>query len=236
MRVVIVEDEPIIAQRLERQLKSVMQGLELPLDALNVFDDLDSAESYLSETPTDLLLLDLNLHGRDGFELLKQVTAQAFHTIIISAYAERAIEAFEYGVLDFIAKPFSEARLEKALSRLKNAEHSSSSAAQYLSVRKSAGIELVKVQEIDFIKADGHYSELNLTSGKTELHDKSIDKLFQLLPPNFEKIHRSYLVDFNKVQKLNIEPGGKYSLTLKSGVELPIGRSRFNDIKTKLGS
>ena len=102
MNIVIVEDEPVIAQRLARQIKAI--------DALNSaklkhFDTFDDAQAYLEENLIDLLFLDLNLHGVSGFDLLKSVAAASFHTIIVSAYAEQAIKAFEYGVVDFVAKP-----------------------------------------------------------------------------------------------------------------------------------
>ena len=114
MRVVIVEDEPTVAGRIKRLTEKILAA---ELTALIHFDELDEALDYLSSHPIDLLLLDLNLHGRDGFEILANTVSGSYHTIIISAYAEKALKAFEYGVLDFVAKPFSTARLRKAFVR-----------------------------------------------------------------------------------------------------------------------
>ena len=115
MDIVIVEDEPVIAQRLQRQVKEILVDQQ---PNIKWFDNFDDAQSYLFEQPLDLLILDLNLHGVDGFELLKTVSAESFHTIIVSVYAEKAITAFEYGVVDFVAKPFNFERLQQALLRV----------------------------------------------------------------------------------------------------------------------
>ncbi|MCJ8270572.1 MAG: response regulator [Psychrosphaera sp.] len=115
MQVVIVEDEPVIAERLERQISQILGE---KLGKIIWFDDLDDAQEHLAEHSIDLLFLDLNLHGDDGFDLLKTVTADSFHTIIVSAHADQAIKAFEIGVLDFVAKPFTQQRLEQAINRM----------------------------------------------------------------------------------------------------------------------
>jgi two-component system response regulator LytT len=87
MQVIIVEDEPVIAQRLERQISPILGD---KLNKLRWFDNLDDARDHLAEHTIDLLFLDLNLYGDDGFELLKTVTADSFHTIIVSAHADYA--------------------------------------------------------------------------------------------------------------------------------------------------
>ena len=89
----------------------------------------------------DLLLLDLNLHGKSGFLALENAVAGSFQTIIVSAYADQAITAYEYGVLDFVNKPFSRARLEKALNRFLNSDYIPVNQTRYLSIRKNAGIK-----------------------------------------------------------------------------------------------
>lgn len=231
MHVLIVEDEPIIAQRLQRQVKQILGD---QLDRLTWYDNLDDAELFISENVIDLLLLDLNLHGENGFELLKRMTAESFHTIIISAYFDKAIHAFEYGVLDFIAKPFNLERLAQAIARYQHTNSHSHYTARYLSVKKSGQIELIAIADIDYISASGHYSEL-YCGNNSSLHDKSIEKITNLLPKNFERIHRSYLVNMNRVKRLIVEAGSKYSIELRNGTILPVGRTRYANIKQKLG-
>jgi two-component system response regulator LytT len=87
MRIVIVEDEPLIQQRIKRLTLEILSAHQ---PHIVCFGDIDDAHDYLHEETIDVLLLDLNLRGRDGFELLKASVAAAYHMIVISAYAEKA--------------------------------------------------------------------------------------------------------------------------------------------------
>ncbi|UCX05740.1 LytR/AlgR family response regulator transcription factor [Shewanella glacialimarina] len=232
MVIVIVEDEPLIQQRILRLTSEILVEQN---PKIICFDDIDDAESFLSENSIDVLLLDLNLMGRDGFALLKNKLAAAFHTIIISAYADKAIEAFEYGVLDFIAKPFSKERLIQAFERLLQNRRSEYQSCKYLSVKKAGEIQLISLENIDYIQADGHYTWLNLNSpidgSKKILHSKNIEKINQLLPESFIRVHRSYLVNMRKVKSLKLQEGSKYTLLLNCGDEVPVGRTKYEQVK-----
>jgi two-component system response regulator LytT len=230
MHVLIVEDEPAISERIQRQVSQILGNR---LGKLKSFDNLDDAQEYIAEQSIDLLFLDLNLQGEDGFELLGSLTASSFHTVIISAYADKAIQAFEYSILDFIAKPFTKQRLEQAINRILDVKFRQDYGVRYLSIKLAKEIKLIEISDIDYIIAADHYSELVINEKKM-LHDKSIQKLLLLLPPSFEQIHRSYIVNMNKVLNVIAEGGSKYTLTLKNGEQLPISRSRFSVIKSKL--
>jgi two-component system response regulator LytT len=231
VHVLIVEDEPAIAERIRRQLGEVLSD---KLERVKWLNNIDDAREYIAERSIDLLLLDLNLYGEDGFDLLKELSAASFHTIIISAHADRAITAFDYGVLDFIAKPFTRERLEQGLNRMLDVNLRHAYGTRFLSVRQAGRIQLIEVEKVDYVVANGHYSDL-MIDGKARLHDKSIEKLLALLPPSFERIHRSYLVNMNRVSELIVETGGRYFMRLKKGDLLPVGRSRFVTIKNRLG-
>jgi len=230
MHVLIVEDEPFISVRLQRQIRHILGS---KLGKLNNFDNLDDAQEYISEHSIDLLFLDLNLQGKNGFELLKNITASSFHTIIVSANETEAIKAFEYGVLDFISKPFTETRLQQGINRVLDVSLRQDYGSRYLSVKQAGTNKLVEVSKIEYIQAAGHYSEL-VSKDETWLHDKSIQKLLSLLPPNFEHVHRSYIVNMNFVSSLSAKVGRKYDLELENGKLIPIGRNRFNVIRDKL--
>lgn len=230
MRVLIVEDEPVIAQRIQRLLRKYIDEKITTIKSLSSLDD---ADIYLEENTIDLLLLDLNLHGEDGFELLKKLVAESFHTIIISAYAEKAIEAFEYGVLDFVAKPFNEERFNKALSRFLDTREKREFFAKKLAVKKYGEVSILDIDNINYIQAEGHYSQI-ITPEQNYLHDKSLDKLHALLPENFEKIHRSYIVNIKNIEGLIVQSGGVYRAKLSCGTEIPISRSKFKGVKEKL--
>ena len=232
IRIVIVEDEPVIARRLQRQLEELLTG-QGPV--ITRFDELDDAQAYLSEQSIDLLLLDLNLHGLDGFDLLRQASAESFYTIIVSAYAEQAIKAFEFGVLDFVAKPFNIERLRQAIDRYLSVEQRANYRAKKIAVKKAGGLRVVDIDDIRYIRADGHYTQLVTASGAEHLHDKAIDKIEKLLPANFVRIHRSYIVDMARVIEWRVASGGSYQLILACGAELPVSRSRYKAVREMTG-
>jgi two-component system, LytTR family, response regulator LytT len=231
MRILIVEDEKRIAHQLEKQ---VTQILGKKITRMNVCYTVDSGKDYILNNTIDILFLDLNIHGKDGFSLLKEIVADSFHTIVVSAYTDRAIDAFEYGVLDFIAKPFNRERLEQSISRFNSQAQQSNYYLKYLAIKKHGKITMVSIEEINFIKAAGHYSELYLFNGKKELHSKSLDKLIALLPKNFERVHRSYALDMNRLESIHRYPGSKYELILQDGTVIPCSRIKFKELSTKL--
>lgn len=231
MHIVIVEDEPAILKRLQRQVSELCGD---KLSVLKGFSILDDAQDYISQQAIDVLFLDLNLRGRNGFDILKALAQTSFQTVIVSAYADKALEAFEYGVTDFVAKPFTKARLKQAIDRVLESHGNRSYSAKYLSIKKSGSLSFVEIDKIDYIVAAGHYSEVVLGE-QTSLHDKPIQKLTDLLPPNFEAIHRSYVINMNRVESFISEPGSKYTVKLKTGVCLPVSRTFYQKMKKTLG-
>ncbi|MDF2177364.1 LytTR family DNA-binding domain-containing protein [Aliiglaciecola sp. CAU 1673] len=228
MHILIVEDENTVAARIERFTRDYFEGNPLQL---NVFHSLDDADDFLSRHPIDLLFLDLNLAGRDGFNLLKLVVAESFHCIVISAYAERALEAFEYGVLDFIAKPFTRERFNKAMDRFKHAGRHQG--ARYLAIKRQGKIEMIELSRVLYFQGANIYSEVVLDSGETLLHDKPLNKLEQILPAHFSRVHKSYLANFNQAAAIH-KQGNKAVLRFHKGQEIPISRSLFGQIQDRM--
>ena len=232
MRVLIVEDEPLLAQRLERFCREILGD---QLESIHVATMFSQASARLDESPIDLLLLDLNLHGRDGMELLASSVAGSFHTIIVSANTEQALRAFEYGVMDFVPKPFSRERLAQALQRVTERNGRAAGAAKFLAVRKHGRVVLVPIDQILYVEGAGAYAELVLEDGRRELHDKTLERLHALLPPGFERIHKSYVVRMSAVKALHAAAGSHYEAELRNGIRLPVGRTRYKELREKLG-
>lgn len=232
MRILIVEDEPLLAQRLERFCREILGE---KLESVRWASLWAEAAARLDESPIDLLLLDLNLHGRDGMQLLAASVAGSFHTVVVSANTDQALRAFEYGVIDFVPKPFSQERLALALRRASEKDARSAGAAKYLAVRKAGRVELIAIDEIVYAEGAGAYAELVLADGRRELHDKTLEKLQALLPPGFERIHKSYLVRWSAIKALYAQEGSRYEAELRSGLRLPVGRSRYKELRALLG-
>lgn len=231
MRILIIEDEGRIAKRLERMTRNFF---EQNLSDLTICDSLQKGLAFIGNNQIDILLLDLNLNGENGFDVLESVVAGSFHTIIVSAYTDKAILAFAYGVIDFVPKPFDEHRLSMAFKRIASSVKQVENSMKFLAVKKSGNLRLIDIDDLLYIKGAGIYSELHLKNGKEELHDKSLDMLEQLLPASFERIHRSYIIPLEQVDKIIVESGSKYNLLLKNGELLPVGRSRYKDLKNRL--
>lgn len=231
MKLVLIEDEPLVAQRLERFCREVVGN---QLEKLHMATSFDEASAWLAENTVDVVLLDLNLQGQDGMELLKRSVASAFHTIIVSANTDRALEAFEYGVIDFVPKPFTRERLAQAFARATGPVSRTAPAARNLAVKKAGRIELVAVDDVLFAQGAGNYSELVLTNGRRELHDKTLEKLEAILPGDFTRIHKSYLVRLSAIKALHAAEGSHYEVELKNGTRLPVGRTRYKELREKL--
>ena len=229
MNILVVEDEQMIADRLLRMIGTYFNSSDV---AINHCDSLGEGLDFVENNTIDLLFLDLNLNGENGFEVLQNVVSHSFQTIIVSAYKAKAIEAFEYGVLDFVAKPFNEERLAKAFQRLSTKSEQGSS-TKYLAVQKRGGLQLIAIDDLIYIQGAGIYTELHLKNGTKAIHNKSLDKLQQLLPERFERIHKSYILDMTTSKQFFAASGSKYSVLLQNEEILPIGRTRYKALKEK---
>lgn len=230
MNILIVEDESRIAKRIERMTRDIFGIAIQSLTHINTFHE---ALKFIGNSSLDFVLLDLNLNGDDGFDLLTTAVSESFHTIVISAYKDQAITAFEYGVLDFVPKPFNRDRLEQAFNRALTKEKTENNNLKVLAIKKRGRIQLIPIDKLLFVKGAGTYTELFLTDGTKELHDKSLEKLERLLSHPFERIHKSYLVKMSEVKKIIVKSGSKYVAELKNGELIPIGRTKYKDIKAK---
>jgi len=232
MRVLIVEDERPTAEDIRDLVRA---DLGPRLSSIHILTTLHDALDYLSNHAIDVLLLDLNLNERDGFDILKQAVARSFHTIIISAYADRAVEAFEYGVLDFVLKPYNPQRLAAAFARLRSGSDLDTRALKYLSVRTFGNIEVIPLSDVIYFKGANVYSELHLRGGGVKVYDKSLKNLIKLLPRSYVRIHKSYIADIRGIRKIASHGGGRYEIELENGATLPLSRSRAQETKKRIG-
>ncbi|MEM8961565.1 MAG: LytTR family DNA-binding domain-containing protein [Acidobacteriota bacterium] len=235
MRILIVEDEAMVAARLERLTREILGDR---LASLHVLSTFGSARAFLATHPIDVLLLDLNLGGRDGFALLEEAVAGAFATIVVSAHHDGALRAFELGVTDFVPKPFGRERLARALARIDDREAALRRRLRRLAVRRGGGrrVDLVEVDEICYVRGAGDYSALHTQNGDVWLHDKSLTLLEQVLPPRFARLHRSYVIDLDRVKALRSQSGGKHWVVLSDGTELPVSRAKIDDLRHQLAT
>jgi two-component system response regulator LytT len=106
--------------------------------------------------------------------------------------------------------------------------------ARYLAVRTSGRVSLIDVEHVHYLQGAGSYSELVLRDGSTELHDKPLKRLVTLLPDDFVRIHRSYVVRMSAVAHFHSREGSRYAVELRDGTTLPVGRTRVDAVRDRL--
>lgn len=227
MRIAIVEDEAVVARRLERMVR----GIVGEAGEIAILTSVGAALELMRDRTLDLLFLDLNLNGRDGFRLLEEAAAAPFRTIVVSAHHDQALRAFDYGVTDFVAKPWSEERLRLAIRRATGMEAAPETRAGRLVVRKGRETRWIPVEQILYVRGADDYSEIRLDDGTSHLHEKSLSVLGSLLPISFARVHRSYIVNLDRSRGVRSGAGGKTELILENGDTIPVGRAYRAEVR-----
>lgn len=225
MTVLIVEDDLPAQRRLLRLLRTHPAYADTEILSA---EDLSTARRILGMHAIQLLLLDLDLQGADGFDLVTTAVHASVRVIVVSANTHRAIEAFELGVADFVPKPVMEARLQLALARVQP-EAVSGKCAELL-VRTHSGLERILVRDIMHIQADDDYARLTLRSGRTFLHDEPIAALANRLPEEFVRVHRSHIVRREAILRVSDGSAGTRILHLSNSVQVPVSRRRNAEV------
>ncbi len=227
----IVEDEAVVARWLAR-LVTTLLGERLA--SLEHRPTLDSARKQIAGGRVDLLMLDLDLHGEDGFGVLQETSAERFQTIVVSARHDQALKAFEYGVVDFVPKPYDEARLRQALERVVRRDPELRERLRFLTVRRRGELLTLPLDRVLFVRGADDYAEIHCEDGTPYLHARTLTSLAELLPASFLRVHRSYVVNLDKVERYVSGAGGKYRLVLHNGDEVPISRGLYRDVRKTL--
>jgi two-component system LytT family response regulator len=246
IRTVLVDDEQLARQVL-REFISAHADLEIAAECSNGFE----AVKAVADQKPDLLFLDVQMPKLDGFEVLELIGNQTA-VVFVTAYDNYAIKAFEVHAVDYLLKPFSAERFNAALTRAKQrlsggAPQKSPAAAdlaasarppaQYLdrvAVREGSQVSIIPVSKLDYAEAQDDYVAL-ASAGKKHLKQQTISKLEASLDPTrFLRVHRSYIVNLERVSK--VEPYGKdtHVAVLSSGVQIPVSRAGYARLKSFL--
>lgn len=202
MRVLIVDDN-IIARTTLKQLASQVNDLEVVGECANASD----AYNFLQQTPADLLLLDIEMPGMTGVELVKAVSPNQPLIIFTTSKKDYAVEAFELNVVDYIVKPITPVRfiqaVDKARQLLENSnEELKVENEEFVFIRDSNIIRRLKIDDILFAEAMGDFVKLYTTSKFFAVHT-TLKSLEDRLPlDKFIRVHRSYIVALNKIDTL----------------------------------
>lgn len=232
MNILIVEDEPPIARYIEEKIISILCE---KITSIRIEHTLNSAIKYLKTNQIDLCMLDLNLKGQSGYDLLEHASSLPFATIIISAYTEKAITAFEYGVIDFIPKPFNKNRLQQAFDRYFD-HNKKNDQTKYLVYRKKNKNHLLPIENIKYLQAESYIVKAVLDDKRTVYLEKSLKNLEIMLPPNFVRTHRSYMINIKHIKSYQNMGNGVYTVELNDGLLLPLSRRGLKELSQKINS
>src|SRR4051812_10558054 len=257
IRTVIVDDEPT-ARRGVRLLLERDGGVDIVGEASG---GAEAAELIAREKP-DLAFLDVQMPGCDGFAALARVSPAAAPAVVfVTAYDEHALHAFEINAVDYLLKPYDDARFAAALARAKDAVRRRNSDSvnaritqllDYLKddrgpvsgkddastdrilIKSSGEIFFLKPEEIDWIEAEGDYMKFHV-AGRTHLMRETMARLeTRLDPKRFIRIHRSTIVNIDRLRKLSPSFAGEYAVILHDGTKLKLSRGYHERIATLL--
>lgn len=242
----IVDDEPLAREKIRRLLRNE-NGVEIIGEAVSG----EEAVEMIEQQKPDLVFLDIQMPEMNGFEVLKTIKNDSLPAVIfVTAYDKYAIKAFEVHALDYLLKPFDSERLQSALERVReqmDAKNHGEFDERLLSllsdlkaereypqrlVLKTAGrVYFIKTSDIDWIEAAGNYVKLHIGKDTHLLRETMNNTEAKLDPEKFLRIHRSSLVNIDRIKELNPLFNGDYLVILEGNTELTLSRNYHDRLR-----
>lgn len=246
IRVLLVDDERIGRHRLRQLLER-----EPDMQVIGECADGREALTFLQTQPADVLFLDINMPGMDGFELLDRLEQKPEPLVVfVTAYDDHAVRAFEACALDYLLKPFSPERLAKTLVRVRErmnarepepesprraTEGAVTSESPRFVVRSGGRVAFVDAQQIDWVEAAGNYAIFHV-GGKNHMVRETMSALETQLPSErFMRMSRSAIVNLTRIKALETSPSGGDCAVLWNGQRVPVTRS-IREIAERVGA
>ncbi len=242
LRVAIVDDEEL-ARGLLREMLAAHPEMEIVAECANGFE----AVKAIAESRPDLLFLDIQMPKLDGFEVLELIDPGPA-VVFVTAYDQYAIRAFDAQAADYLLKPFSAERFERALERAKSrlgerraapwemaAARPPEQRPERVVVKDGTRVHVIPLEKLDYVEAQDDYVALH-SGGKTYLKQQAIAAVEAALDPaRFVRVHRSAIVNLERVAR--IEPYGKESRVaiLADGARLPVSRAGYARLLEAMG-
>lgn len=233
IRTLIVDDEPLARSNL-----TILLRRDAAIEIVGECGSGMEAVAEIGRKRPDLVFLDVQMPECDGFDVLELLGPNSPPVIVfVTAYDEYALRAFEAGALDYLLKPFDNTRFERTLARVKERIASGKSpprSAERLAIKSIGQISFVTISEIDWIEAADYYACLHV-GGKTHLLRRSIADLEQELDPQlFCRIHRSTIVNLDRIEGLKLSRDGEYEVLLKDGTILRLSRGYRKVLQSRM--
>jgi two-component system LytT family response regulator len=241
IRTVIVDDE-LPARELLREFLSADEDCEIVAECANGFE----AVKAVAQHDPDLLLLDIQMPKLDGFEVLELLDRSPI-VVFVTAHDEHALRAFEVHALDYLLKPLSHERFQQVMERVKRAAgHDRQPVAGLATslrakpllrivVRGEDGaIQVVPVSRLDYIEAADDAIRIATSGTKLRKQQPISEIATQLDPDRFVRIHRAYVVNIERIEKIELYAKDSRVAILRDGTRLPVSRSGYQRLKELL--
>jgi two-component system LytT family response regulator len=243
IRAILVDDEEL-ARNLLREYLGAHEDIEVIAECSNGFE----AVKTVDETHPDLVFLDIQMPKLDGFEVLELIPRQT-PVIFVTAHDEHALRAFEVNAVDYLLKPLHPERLAEALERARQrvARHegppvdallaearSSGKPLERVLVRHDSRVHVIPIDSLDYVEAQDDYIGLR-SQGKTYLKQQTLGEIEGLLDPDrFVRIHRSYILNVDRLARLELYAKDSRVAILSDGSRLPVSRAGYARLKELL--
>jgi len=244
LRALVVDDEEP-ARRLLAEYLADTPGWELAGECANGFEAVKAA----AQSRPDVVLLDVQMPKLDGFEVLELLGGDAPAVVFVTAHDEHALRAFEVHAVDYLLKPVAPERfaraLERAAARLRAGERPPARALldaarpqggflERIAVREDGQVEVVPVDRLDFVEARDDYVRL-VAGGKKLVKQMTLHELeSQLDPRRFVRIHRSFLLNIERLARVELYAKDSRIALLRDGTKLPVSRTGYDRLRTLL--
>lgn len=234
IRALVVDDEPLARSNLTVLLRQDPQ--------IELVGECGSGAQALTEIRSqkpDLVFLDVQMPEVDGFDVLELLGADLPRALVfVTAYDQYALRAFEAGALDYLLKPFDNLRFERTLARVKDRFSQASNSPkkpERIAIKSAGQVIFLKISEIDWIEAADYYACLHIGT-KTHLVRRSMADLEAELDPQvFCRVHRSAIVNLDRVRGLELDEDGDYTVRLESGAGPRLSRRYRKELQTRMG-
>jgi two-component system, LytTR family, response regulator len=250
IRTLIVDDESLARERIRDMLASD--------PSIEIVDECSTGEEAICsihQHSPDLVFLDVEMPGADGFSVLEALPADQMPAVIfVTAYDQYAVRAFDFYALDYLLKPFDRDRFDKALARAKAEIASVRGDAlserilkaiediktkpvhlERLVIKLNGHVFFMKTDEIDWLEAEGNYVRLHSGKESYLLRDTISALESQLDPKKFIRVHRSAIVNVDRISELQPWFHGEYRILLREGVQLTLSRTYREKLHELLG-
>jgi len=239
IRTLVVDDEELARDRMQSLLAE-----QPDVEIVGVCTDGPSAVETIDKTQPDLVFLDVQMPGMDGFEVIDNIDKNhAPAVVFVTAHDAHALRAFEIHALDFLLKPFDQTRFEKALDRARghlNVDrtggldprlvslleelHQERKYPERLIVKSGGRVFFVRTEEIDWVEASGNYVKIHTKNDAHLLRESMKNMEARLDPKTFVRIHRSAIVNIDRIKELEPWFHGEYIVIMRDGTRLTASR------------